>query len=148
MNSSIGVLNNNAVTVAQNSAKAIEDVMAEASKIAENSSTAIKDVLAEAIEIANVVKGYKDEVAALLEDIRKSAEEKQNLEETLHSVKAFLSTSKLATLELSNEIADLLVLANIPNSKKEELYSRHRAAVDAISTAEKTEEIKDDGQEA
>ena len=130
LNGSIGVLNNNAVEIAENSAKAV------------------KDVLDEAIGIADVVKGYKDEVAVLLEDIRKSAEEKQNLEETLHAVKTFLATSKLATMELANEVADLLVLANIPNAKKEELYSRHRAAVDAISTAEKSEEMKDDGKEA
>lgn len=147
LNGSIGVLNNNAVTVAENSAKAIKDMLGEAGKMVDNSSEGIKKVLAEAVEIADVVKGYKDDLAALLEEIRTSAEEKESLEATLKSVQTLLKTSKLATLELSNEVADLLVLANIPNSKKEELYSRHRAAVDAISTAEITEEIKDDGQE-
>jgi hypothetical protein len=52
-------------------------------------------------------------------------------------------------MELANEVAELLVLANIPNSKKEELYSRHLAAVGAIAEAEKTEvTINEDGQEA
>ena len=52
----------------------------------------------------------------------------------------YIKASKLANVELANELAELLVLANIPNSKKDELYSRHIAAVAAISDAEKTEE--------
>ena len=55
--------------------------------------------------------------------------------------------SVLANVELANEVAELLVLANIPNSKKEELYSRHLAAVGAIAEAEKIEvntEVKED----
>jgi hypothetical protein len=130
---SIGTLNNNAIAVA------------------ENSATAIKTALTEVEGIADIVKNYKDEIAALLGEIRKSAEEKKSLEETLSHVETFLKTAKLATLELSNEVAELLVLANIPNSKKDELYSRHRAAVDAIATAETvvehTEVIEDDGSE-
>lgn len=130
LNSSIGVLNNNAVTVAENSAKTI------------------KSILSEAEDIANVVKEYKDEMASLLEEVRKSAEEKKNLEDTLHNVQSFLSTAKLATLELSDEIAELLLLANIPNAKKEEIYSHHLAAVKAISDAEIKEGVTDDGTEA
>jgi hypothetical protein len=130
LNGSIGTLNNNAIAVA------------------ENSATAIKTALAEVEDIAEVVRNYKGEIASLLGEIRKSAEEKKSLEETLCHVETFLKTAKSATLELSNEVAELLVLANIPNSKKEELYSRHRAAVDAISLAETTEVIHDDGKEA
>ena len=59
-----------------------------------------------------------------------------------------METSKAANIELSNEVAELLVLANIPNSKKEELYSRHRAVVDAITTTEVSEVNEDDGAEA
>lgn len=129
LNGSIGTLNNNAIAVAQNSA--------------EN----IKTVLAEAKGIADVVIKYKDEIESLLSEIRKSAEEKKSLEDTLSHVEGFLKTAKLATLELSNEVAELLVLANIPVSKKEELYSRHRAAVDAIATAE-SEVTTHDGEEA
>jgi hypothetical protein len=148
LSGTIGVLNNNAVSISKESVKAVEDVLSKANALAMGSDEAIQKVLAEAVDIATVVKGYRDDVVKLLEEIRKSADEKQSLEETLHNVNTFLSTSKLATLELSNEVADLLLLANIPNAKKEELYSRHRAAVDAISIAETTEVKEDVGKEA
>jgi hypothetical protein len=124
----IGTLNNNAIAVANNSAETI------------------KTALAGVAEVVEVVNKYKDEVESLLGEIRKSAEEKKSLEETLAHVEGFLKTSKLATIELSNEVAELLVLANIPISKKEELYSRHRAAVDAIAEAE-GEVTTHDGEE-
>ena len=129
LNGSIGVLNNNAISIADNSAKAIKDAVSKASDMAE------------------VVKEYKEAMASMLEEIRKNAEEKESLEATLLSVQKTLETFKLASIELADEVAELLVLANIPNSKKEELYSRHRAAVDAIATAEKTEVITNDGKE-
>lgn len=130
LNGSIGVLNNNAVSIADNSAKAMKDAMGKVTDMAE------------------VVKEYKEAMASMLEEIRKNAEEKESLEATLLSVQKTIETSKLASMELADEVAELLVLANIPNSKKEELYSRHRAAVDAIATAEKTEVITNDGKEA
>lgn len=120
LNKTIGTLNNNAVT------------------IAENSKTEIQSVT-----------GYKANIESLLAEFRANAEEKQKLEKTLAEVQTFLKTAKLANVELANEVAELLVLANIPNSKKEELYSRHLAAVGAIADAEKTEVIADDnGKEA
>ena len=126
---SIGTLNNNAIAVAQNSAETI------------------KTALAGVEGIAEVVNEYKDEIKALLGEIRKSADEKAALEDTLSHVVGFLKTSNLAFKELADEIAELLVLANIPPSKKEELYSRHRAAVDAIAAAE-SEVNAHDGEEA
>lgn len=129
LNGSIGTLNNNAITVAQNSAEAI------------------KAALAGVEGIADVVNKYKDEIESLLGEIRKSAEEKKTLEETLSHVEGFLKTSKLATIELANEVAEILCLANIPVSKKEELYSRHRAAVNTIAEAE-GEVTTHDGEEA
>lgn len=128
LNGSIGTLNNNAIAVAESSAKTI------------------KAALAEVEDIGNVVKSYKDEFLVLLTEIRKSAEEKKSLEETLKHVESFLKTAKLATLELSNEVAELLVLANIPNSKKEELYARHTKAVHELEAAE--EVTSNDGSEA
>lgn len=130
LNGTIGVLNNNAITVANNSSKTVLDVMSKAG------------------EMADTIKGYKEEFNALLSEVRKNAEEKQSLEATLLSVQKTLETLKMADLEFGNEVAELLVLANIPNAKKEELYSRHRAAVDAIATAEKTEVISNDGKES
>lgn len=128
MNGSIGTLNNNAITIATDSAKTI------------------KDALAEVEGIANIVKNYKEEFEAILGEIRKNGEEKQSLEDTLTEVKTFLNTSKLACLEMSNEVAELLVLANIPQSKKEELYSRHTKAVHDLEAAEGV--IADDGEKA
>lgn len=123
LNKSIGTLNNNAVT------------------IAENSNTTMQGV-------SLVVENYKTEIEALLNAFRVTAEDKQKLEQALAEVHASLKSAKLANVELANEVAELLVLANIPNSKKEELYSRHLAAVGAITDAEKTEVItNDNGQE-
>lgn len=125
---SVGTLNNNAITIAEKSASAIQEAL-----------SGVEDV-------ANTVNKYKDDIASLLEEIRKNAEEKESLEETLKTVKTFLETAKLASLELSNEVAELLVLANIPNSKKEELYARHMQAVKALEVKE--EVMSDDGTEA
>lgn len=128
LNGSIGTLNNNAITVA------------------EKSATTIKQAFDEVANIAKVVDGYKEEFATIIGDIRKSAEEKKCLEDTLAHVETFLKSAKLATLELSNEVAELLVLANIPNSKKEELYARHTKAVHEIEVVE--EVMSNDGSEA
>ena len=118
LNGSIGTLNNNAIAVA------------------ENSATAIKKALESVEDIAHIINEYKSEFETVLSEIRKSAEEKKSLEDTLGHVETFLKTAKLATLELSNEVAELLILANIPNTKKEELYARHKQAVDELNAAE------------
>ena len=78
----------------------------------------------------------KKDFASLLDEVRKTAEEKQSLETTLIHVETFLKSSKLATLELANEVAELLVLANIPVSKKDEFYARHTQAVHEIESVE------------
>lgn len=119
LNRSIGTLNNNAVAIAQSSSTAVGGISA-------------------------TVSGYQSAMDTALAEIRQNAMEKQKLEATLAEVHTFLKTSKLANVELANEVAELLVLANIPNSKKEELYSRHRAAVDAITASERTEVNTDD----
>lgn len=130
LNKSIVTLNNNAVT------------------ISENSKNAMQDALGEMGGVATVVTEYKTDIESLLEEYRATAEEKKKLEQTLDEVHNHLKTAKLANVELANEVAELLVLANIPNSKKDELYSRHLAAVGAIADAEQTEVIPDvNGQE-
>lgn len=129
LNGSIGTLNNNAITIAENSAKAIE--------------TGVEKMEA----IANRVIELEKKVDAFLERMEKNAEEKLSLEETLSQVSTFLKSAKLANLELSNEVAELLVLANIPNSKKEELYSRHTKAVHDLEVVEE-EVIHNDGEKA
>lgn len=126
LNGSIGTLNNNAITVAQNSQVAIDAALTKVS----------------AIEAT--VQRYTDAVASLLTEIRQSADEKEALEAMLQQLDTHLKASKEANVEFSNELAELLCLANIPNSKKEELYSRHRAAIASIEA----EEVNvDDGAE-
>ena len=126
LNKSITTLNNNAVSVA------------------ENSNTAIGDALAGVNLAAAVVDGFKTEIYNLLLEVRANEEEKQKLAATLASLERYFATARGANLELANEVAELLVLANIPNSKKEELYARHRAAVAAIVAAENPEVNEDD----
>ena len=118
--------------------------------ISENSHGAIDTALAEVKSVSEVVGTYKDEIISLLAEIRQSDEEKKKLEAALTEVENYLKTAKLANVELSNEVAELLVLANIPNAKKEELYARHRAAVDALDAADhkNTEVKKDVGEKA
>ena len=118
----IGTLNNNAVTVAENSNASIQMAL-------------------------SVLTECKVAIESLMSEFRVNAEDKEKLEKALAEAQAYLKTAKLANVELANELAELLILANIPNSKKEELYSRHLAAVNAIADAEKTEVIADDGQE-
>lgn len=124
----IGKLNNNAIT------------------IAENSASSIKTAFERIENIAEVVNNFQDKIDSLLEEFRKNAEEKNTLEDTLNHVETFLKTAKLATLELSNTVSELICLSNIPNSKKETFYGRHIKAVNALEAAE--EVMSNDGKEA
>lgn len=130
LNKSIATMNNNTVSVAQSSANAIANTV--------SGMAGMTDVLT----------GYKAEMERMLAEIRANEEEKHKMAAMLEAVDAHLKTSKSANLELSNEVAELLVLANIPNSKKDELYARHRAAVEAMAAAEETEVKENDGEEA
>ena len=130
MTASVTTMNNNAVSISENG-----------SLIANTALNQVKD-------IAEVVKGYSDKMSELLARVEKSEEDKQKLETALADVHTHLKIAKLANVELANEVAELLVLANIPNSKKDELYARHLAAVGAIAEAENTEVKEDDREEA
>lgn len=131
LNKSVATLNNNAVTVA------------------EDSKSAISQALTDVSGVSTVVSGFTEQMASLLDEIRLNAEEKKRLESALNETENYLKTAKLANIEFANELAELLVLANIPNAKKEELYQRHRTAVASIAEAEKTTEVKENvGEEA
>ena len=131
---SVGTLNNNAVA------------------IAETSAATIKEALAGMTGVSDSVNGYSGQVAALLSEVRANAEEKQELKTMLANVLLYLETAKQANVEFSNELAELLVLANIPTSKKDELYARHKAAIEALEAVipvRLTEEVSaDDGEKA
>jgi hypothetical protein len=122
LNKSISATNNNAIAVA------------------ENCDITIKDALA-------MIDGYKTNFADLLNEFRASEEEKKKLEQTLDQALTYIKTAKLANVEFANELAELIILSNIPNSKKDVFYSRHIAAVGAIADAEKTEVNTNDGGE-
>lgn len=120
--------------------------------IAENSSSAINSALSNMQGVSGAVTGYQTEIALLLEQFRNTAEDKLKLETELCEIHKYLKLSKDANVEFANELAELLTLANIPNFKKEEIGARHLAAVKAIAEAEaktETEEVKKDvGEEA
>ena len=111
INGSIATVNNNAVTMAENNMSVMSGM-------------------------TNVVEQYKEAMSDMLSEIRRNDTERAELESSLAEVTKYLKATRLANVELANEVAELLVLANIPNSKKDELYARHLAAVNAIAEAE------------
>ena len=128
LNKSISDTNHNAITVSENS----DRVISEALKMMQN---------------------FKESSEAMIQRYKESSEEeKKKLQEALTTATNYLETSKLANVEFANELAELLVLANIPNSKKDELYARHIAAVKNISEVKgnitPTEVIEDDNGKA
>lgn len=108
---SITTVNNNAVAIAENSASSMA-------------------------AMSGVVEQYQTQMEAMLDEIRRNDKERADLEESLAEVTKYLKATRLANVELANEVAELLILANIPNSKKDELYARHLAAVNEIALAE------------
>lgn len=118
-------------------------------KIAENSNSTVATALTELAAMTALVTKCKDEINELLAEIRLNDEEKKQLQAALANNESYLKTAYLANVELANEVAELLVLANIPNSKKEELYARHRAAIAAIEAPHNNTEVNEDvGEEA
>lgn len=116
--------------------------------IAENSDRTTAAALAKLDVATSIINSYEEKMKVLLDEVRENAEDKKKHAMALEKVTTYLEASKAANVELSNEVAELLVLANIPNSKKEELYSRHLKAVGAIADAEKTEVKEDVEQKA
>ena len=135
LNKSIGTMNNNTVS------------------IAEQSTNMMSQALNNISSTATIVTQYDARIAAMLEAHQATAEDKERLERELAEMKKYLKTAAEANLEFSNELAELLNLANIPNFKKEEIGARHLAAVNAIKSAESetlthTEEVIPHGEEA
>lgn len=117
-NGLMGTLNNNAIT------------------IAENSTLSNRAMLDKAEAIGETLNKYDEKIEGVLAEFRKTADEKKKLEDALMLLVPLMNTVKCAALELSNEVAELLVLANIPNSKKDELFARHKKVVHEIEAAE------------
>lgn len=128
LTTSMGVMNNNAITMATSSAEAINTGLEKMGYM------------------ANKFEEGMQMMSSLLGEIRKNAEEKDHLENMLIQVESYLKTAKLANIEFANELAELLNLSNIPNSKKEELYARHTKSIHELEAAE--EVMSNDGTEA
>lgn len=109
MNKNMSVLNNNAVTIAK------------------NSSESMGSALAMMQDTTGAVTGYDARITALLAEFAQTAQGKQALEAEMAEIKKYLQISAEANIEFSNELAELLALANIPNYKKEEIGARHAA---------------------
>lgn len=142
VNKNMGTMNNNAITISENSTKKMEEAQA-------------------AIQAAaNAITGYEEKIKRLLEEYQNTAEDKKRLEAVCVELKEYLNVSTLANKEFADELVELLVLANIPNFKKEEIGARHLARVKALEEAEEharhafeastsTEEVKENvGEEA
>jgi hypothetical protein len=126
---SASTMNNNAITMATTS----KDFMGNA--------------LTEMQTASGAVVQYDSRIATLLEEFKYTAEDRARLETELLEIHKALKLAKEANVEFSNELADLIALANIPNFKKEEMGARHLAAVKAIAEADaktETEEVKKD----
>ena len=131
---SMGTMNHNTVTVAEQSAR----MMSQASAGLESAALA--------------VKGYEARMEELLEAYRQSGEDRERLEADVREMREYCRTATQANVEFANELAELLSLANIPNYKKEEIGARHMAAVRSIAgieseTLSHTEEVHTDLKE-
>jgi uncharacterized protein YoxC len=113
-----GIINDNAVTIATESASQMQ---------------AARETINNA---ANVVTGYNEQITALLSAFSTLLDENKLLKDDVNTLKNYLHTSTNANLEFSNELAELLALSNIPNYKKDEIGQRHLESVQAILDAE------------
>lgn len=100
--------------------------------IVEQSSELMNKALTNIENASGAVTGYDERIGAVLEAFRNLTTDHAQLESELAKTKEYLRVSAKANLEFSNELAELLNLANIPSFKKEEIGARHLAAVNAI----------------
>ena len=134
---SLGIMNNNTITISKENANRMEQAMTAVTGYEER------------------IKVLLDHYTSLAETLVQTAEDKKKLENELVEIKNYLKISADANLEFSNELAELLGLANIPNYVKEEIGARHVAAKNNIIEAEKKavallvapEEVKEDAGE-
>lgn len=165
----LGIVNNNMVKVAEDSTKAIDASFVEVKGIAENSIETVHKALGEAKEImqaisdgnaaaltetlgkaegiAEVVTTFTKTMETFMERIGDIETDKASLKFALNETDKTMQVLKKVVEENANMMAELLLLANIPNAKKEEIYARHLSAVNAIAEAEKSEVAEDDGKE-
>lgn len=126
---SMGTMNNNNITISKNNANFMEQAVASMNN-ASGAVTAYDGRISETLDV------FRE----MIETHRVTVEEKKAVEKALVEMRGFLKICADANLEFSNELAELIALANIPNYKKEEFGARHVAAKEAIlAVAAKTE---------
>jgi hypothetical protein len=111
-------LNNNAIAIADECSKAMENALSTINAASEK------------------VLNYEERIAELLASAKNNAEDRKKLETEIVELKEYLAVSTKANIEFANELAELLALANIPNYKKEEIGARHMQHLNAILEAE------------
>ena len=111
LRNNIGVLNNNAIEIANTSATKTEENTKELSSLKDAISLFMDSLLGR--------------VNDTLGTISKTAEERDELEKKLAENNKLLERTIIAVKDCSDMVANLLIMSNIPNSKKEEVYSRH-----------------------
>lgn len=111
LSNSVSTLNNNSINIAKEASDKLE--------------TATKKL-----------DEYEGKMADFLSKLNRSEEEKKILETTVAQVDTFLKSAKVAILDLADELAELLLLANIPNAKKEEALKIHQEALKKINEIE------------
>ena len=111
LKSHIGILNGNAIEIAETSAK---------------NAAANAEVL-EALkgEVTKWMETMENKISITLNVVTKTAEERAALESALAQNRELMNKVIIAAAENSDEIANLLLMSNIPMSKKEEMYARH-----------------------
>lgn len=112
--------------------------------MANNSNTFMGDALSQMQSASGAVVQYDDKINSLLVAYESTAMQKALLERELVETKNYFKTATQAIVEMSNVFAELLSLSNIPNYKKEAFGARHVAAVNAIIEAEAAAEIEAD----
>lgn len=111
LSNSVSTLNNNSINIAKEASDKLE--------------TATKKL-----------DEYEGKMADFLSKLNRSEEEKKILETTVAQVDTFLKSAKVAILDLADELAELLLLANIPIAKKEEALKIHQEALKKINEIE------------
>lgn len=111
---SIGTLNNNAVQIATKSVESVGEAFAKAQTM------------------LDAIQTVKEDFTALMDEVKKSSEEKETLADTIQSVNAFMKALATAMKEISAEELDILMAANIPTAKKSDMYERHKEAEQLI----------------
>ena len=123
----LGTINANSVAIAQGSEKIALNAL---EKVA-----AVTDKLA----------SWEGKITEVLDKLARTEEEKKDLEKTVGAVSSTLAAVKTALVEVSEEVTGMVMFANLPNSVKDEYYSKHLKAISGI----KEEGVKsDDGAKA